>query len=407
MSWESDLRNIQFEIITGDRKIWHPLLIQKYEKNVEYNGTQYDFIDRAGSLFSRKLPKGRSYPIEFAFTGENNATDANSFESSARDSRSWTITHPFYGTLIVQPLNLKFDNTGLTTTVISCDVLETIVSNQPKTTPSNIDALMNQKDYTIEAVITSFVYMPKNINPNSVQKTLNLTQKIISIIKKTASFTSKEYALFQKYSKDAINAINNANALTDAVLTSLNNLIELPSILASDIGSRIKTIQTEFDYLLLNVNNLGTADYFDKILCNLTGSLVLTSQCNALTIANTNDFKTRNEVSVQIATLMANYNTFLKAIYSLEDEKFRPDHDILLNLHNLVYFTNLKLFEVIFEAKQERIFYVKTDTNLIVLTHRLYGLASEENIKYLKETNKIGISELLNIKKGREIIYYL
>ena len=77
MSWQDDIKNIPFEIVTGDGKKWELLLIPGYVKNVEYNGTQYDFIERAGSLFARRLPRGRSYPLEFAFKGEDNVKTAN------------------------------------------------------------------------------------------------------------------------------------------------------------------------------------------------------------------------------------------------------------------------------------------------------------------------------------------
>ena len=59
MSWSHDLHTIQFDIVTGDRRVWRPLLAQNYEKNVEYSGVQYEFINRVGSLFARRLPKGR------------------------------------------------------------------------------------------------------------------------------------------------------------------------------------------------------------------------------------------------------------------------------------------------------------------------------------------------------------
>ena len=54
MSWQNDIQNIKFEIITGDKKIYYPKLVQMYEKNISFNGTQYDFVNRDGSFFDRK-----------------------------------------------------------------------------------------------------------------------------------------------------------------------------------------------------------------------------------------------------------------------------------------------------------------------------------------------------------------
>ena len=48
-----------------------------------------------------------------------------------------------------------------------------------------------------------------------------------------------------------------------------------------------------------------------------------------------------------------------------------------------------------------------SDTNLIVLTHKYFGLdADDKNILAFKETNNIKNNELFKIPKGRVIKYY-
>ena len=66
------------------------------------------------------------------------------------------------------------------------------------------------------------------------------------------------------------------------------------------------------------------------------------------------------------------------------------------------------LFVIALSAKQERIEYISNDSNLISLTHRFLGLEpNDSTIDQFIRINKIGLNEFLQIKKGREIKYYV
>jgi len=56
---------------------------------------------------------------------------------------------------------------------------------------------------------------------------------------------------------------------------------------------------------------------------------------------------------------------------------------------------------------KKEVLFLEKDSNLIVLTHRFLGLASDENLEIFKRINKIGLSETYRIKKGRLITYYI
>ena len=49
----------------------------------------------------------------------------------------------------------------------------------------------------------------------------------------------------------------------------------------------------------------------------------------------------------------------------------------------------------------------EADTTPINLTHRFYGLDEDDvNLNRFIETNNIGLSEILIVKKDREVVYY-
>jgi hypothetical protein len=65
------------------------------------------------------------------------------------------------------------------------------------------------------------------------------------------------------------------------------------------------------------------------------------------------------------------------------------------------------LFDLAFDAQQERVVYLPKDSNLVLLTHKYMGLANDENMQRFREINNIKLKELFRIKKGRKIKYYV
>ena len=404
MSWRDDLSTIPFEIVTGDSKVWRPLLSQSYEKNIEYSGVQYEFINRVGSLFARRLPKGRTYPLEFSFTGGDNVKVANAFELSARDYRAWRVTHPFYGRMQVQPLSMKMVSNGLNSTAISCQVVESVDAKQPLAYPDYKDAI-EQKLELLQTIIYEF----GNIEPlsaNELQVMTNTVSKLGKMVERIVKLES-EYKQYREALNKALNEIDNAMAMTVGFIKAAQQLINLPASIASDIGTRFNMLKEALNSLKDNIEGIISGAYFKKLFYNLIGATVVSAMAKAVITQNSGDFETKADVEAYVNKLLAEYDDFLETLYGLEDEDFIPDHDVVLALHTLMCETVGSLYQVMFEAKQERVIYTERETNIIILAHRLYGLASDENIAKIKNTNKIGLSEILNIKKDRPIKYYV
>jgi len=409
MNWQNKLNNVKFQIITYGNISWYPFLITKFEKNIEFNGTQYDYIGKPGSFFVRKQPKGRSFPLEFAFQGEANQDDAYLFEQASRNSSSaWTIIHPFYGKILCHPLSLMMDSSGLNSTVIKCQVIETTVpTNQKYNVPSRVKvenlALLVNKN-ALALLKTSPINL--HINAKDLQKAVKQTT-IVGNIVSTVTKLDSEYKSYKKFISVATNELNNYSAITETYLTSIQSLISLPSIVASNIGSRINCLESLLTSTYNSILGVSKPTYFQNIFYNLLGVICVSKIASSLTVQNAGDFQTRSDVLFYINKLQADYGSFLTGLAGLEDVDYTPDHDLMFSLNEQVNNTCFYLYSILFEAKQERTFYCDKDTNVILLAHRFYGLASEENIKTIKENNKIGISELFNIKKNRAILYYV
>lgn len=409
MNWQNKLSDIKFKITTPGKRDWYPFLITNFEKNIEFNGTQYDYIGRPGSFFVRKQPKGRSFPLEFAFQGADNQSEAELFEQASRKSAAaWTIIHPFYGKIVCHPLSLSMNSSGLNSTVIKCQVIETTIpSTKLDKTPAkdkvkNLSLLVNNNANTL--LSTSTINM--HINAKDLQRAVKQTTIIGNIVSNVTKLDS-EYKSYKKFISVAENELNNYSAITTTYISAIQSAISLPSIVASNIGSRINCIENLLNSTFNSILGVAKPTYFQKIFYNLLGVICISKMADAVTVKNTGDFQTGVEILFYINKLQSDYGKFLSVLASLEGSDYTPDHDLMFSLNEQVNETCFYLYSIIFEAKQERTFYCDKDTNVILLAHRLYGLASEENIKTVKENNKIGLSELFNIKKGRSILYYV
>ena len=85
---------------------------------------------------------------------------------------------------------------------------------------------------------------------------------------------------------------------------------------------------------------------------------------------------------------------------------YNQNDENALSLDNIVNSALGNLFDIAFDAKQERTFLVEKDNNIVTLSHEFYG-PGDDNLDLFVLQNSIGLDEYLGLKKGRKIIYYV
>jgi hypothetical protein len=115
-----------------------------------------------------------------------------------------------------------------------------------------------------------------------------------------------------------------------------------------------------------------------------------------------------------IDKIVATYDDFLENLDSIQSENaatvlnYIPDGDVLFKLNEIVNLTISSLFEIALKAKQQRSFVLEEDSDLINLTHRLYGIdPSDNNMNELIANNQFGLDHYLVVKKNTVIYYYI
>ncbi len=407
MSWIDDLKT-PLTIKTGDGKSYSPLWVPT-KKQLGWQTTEFEYIDVPGAFVDRKLPKARRFPLDFVFTGDNHLVDAQAFETSANDPRPWTITHPYYGQLIVQPSEMDVDHTGYNVSRFTGTVVETITDQYPKGTDIPAGVISNGATNTNTALAYNY---GTNAKPAPTD---------VVVMQNARRFTYTTFIAITPpdIAAGMVNDFNRANAAINRLLLEplkaiqqLQQVIFAPAQLATSAPGRVTASAT----ILQNYSNYlrTTTVKSVKQLYEAIGGTALTAMAYAASTPLAGDYRTRRQVLAIADQLTASYALYLSVLDAMQTASasnpgsFVPSADGSYQLHQLISFTLSNLFNIASNARQERTFILEEDSNCILLTHRLYGLqADDSTLDLFMDQNNIGINELLLIRKGRKITYYV
>jgi hypothetical protein len=408
MSWLTLIQNDMI-IRTGDGEEYRPKWLNA-SKSVDYNISEFEFPGLQGTLVHREEVKGTRYALEIHFDGEDHLDIATAFEVSARDKRAWTIIHPFYGALIVQPAALNFANEIYNVTKITGTVIETITEDAPKTSVDPVNKISADKDAVDETFSVAFT---NDVEPTTedINNLSGTNEDLYNLGSKRVKLTVDAEEYFNLFNK-AEAAIINATAEPLAAIRQMNTALSYPAKFTDSVVNRLTTLIDQFNLLRTSIGTI-TSPSFKKIYENNAAALV-----SAMTVASSTpqagDYQNRDDVYRSVENILAAYNTYITDLDEMqtdngaEPDSYIPDADSLIALSDLMNYTLSNLFNIAIDAKQERTLILENDSNAILLTHRFYGLDEvDANLDTFLNNNNIGLNELLMIRKGRKLIYYV
>ena len=395
-------------IRTGDGTVYFPSWLNAI-KTKEWNIAEFEFIDVRGTLAKRGTNKGRRFNIEIYFQGDDHLDTASAFEKSADDPRAWRIEHPFYGSILCQPISLSFDNSVYNVSKITGVLVETIDESNPQVKKDPVDEINKKVTDLQDAFAGSFVDRSAKLTTVDIS---HLSSNVETINTKTK--TSIKLTLdFQEY----FNAFSTANAaiteLTSeplAAIRAVQSMVNAPALFADTVEARFNMLITQFDILIDTVRTIVTVG--DKFIFENNIGINMGAMCQA--VVTEPDYRNRNDVVKVIDRLTSKYEQLLETLDELQTDdggspdSFIPDAGSMQALSSLVATTVSQLFNIALNSKQERVIFLPEDTNLVLLTHKYYGLdAADENLEKMIFDNNIGLNELLQLKKNRRIAYYV
>lgn len=387
MSWKDNIENIEFTIVTGDNEIFKPLYASS-SQDLEFNISEFNFIELEGTLVTRKKVKSQKIPLNITFQGDDHIDISEKFLQSSKDPRYWTVTHPIIGEVYGHPASISKVNDDLNTVVFSIDFWETIRPGE----------VLSSKVYPLELIESKNIELIEfgslNLIPDQKPEFKSLVSKIESRYDTLINATNIDQ--FKGLLSGAMSGIDDLLKEPQKAIRNISQLIQFPAYIEGILKNRVKLIQAILNDIkeIFPDNNLNYSIFGGAVVSGIAQIILKPSE---------NDFITRNDVQVQFNNLADVYDNFLNDI---DNNNFQQDFQEAITLNEIIINTLYYLYDVSFDAKQERYDIVESDTNLILLTHKYMGLDKEDkNLNTFREINGIKNKNLFIVKKGRKITY--
>lgn len=409
MSWVTRVQQ-DISIELGDGRVFTPQYLNA-QYIQEYNLAVFNFPNVAGSLVRRREPKGRKFALEIYFQGDDHLDIAEDFRRSAADQRHWHITHPFYDDIRCQPQTLRFDNTKQNISKISGVVIETIPAVFPRGASLPADEINARKITLDETSAQNYAAQVEDLQSSEVT-TISQNVDVVESTTNDIIETQEEQVDFRNKVIAAQQAITNAIQEPLEAAREIQTVLNFPNQIVGNIRNRVNTLVEQLDRILVSLGAITGISRNQKVYYETSGVTLVSAACTA-TLVNA-EFDTRQDVDDVVNIILDMYNNFIENLDSLETDNqtepdsYTPNPQNMLELEQLTYLTLSNLFDIALETQQEHTIVNEADSNMIILTHRVYGLDNEdENIERFKRTNNIGLKEILLIKKDREIKYFI
>lgn len=404
MSWENRVIQGAYTSPSGERLTFDSGNVsQEFDKKT----TAFDPPTAKGTYVQDLGATGRRYPLVVFFWGADHDLEADKFLDMLSERGQGTLEHPFYGLKSVVPFGNIRRRDDLVTS-----------ANQ-----SAIQVLFFETD--------GIIFPNSLVDPRSeIENTLTEYNNAAS--EQTANDldlgNASKQVLFRNDYQELLNNTTNAletlgdqqnqiserfNTIKQSILTGLNilvgqpldlafqslQLIQEPARAVIEIEDRIESYIGLTELITEGYKNVN--DFYAKKLFSMSS---VTGQ--ALTLLN-GEFETKPSAIGAAEELLNQFD-----IVSVFSETGHTEFDQVdtgeayQQLQKLTALTAGFLVELSFNLKQEVSMTLDRDRNIVELVADLYG-DIDENLDFFINSNRLTGSEILELPRGRTVVYYI
>ena len=420
MSWIERINNIKLKITTGDGSEFFPLYKNaSFSRNM--SASVFNFNETDGSLVRRGKAESMKFPMTLYFQGDDNLNESERFNKASLDPRPLKITHTIYGDLLVQPINLNFDNSNDNVTIVTGVFFETIEDTFPESSISVKEDVLLSVEKAVSIGVENFD-IP---NPSAkLISTVNANVAQVSATNKLAAITDIDLQAVQNASNEAIRALTNISNDPVTFMNRMAVLLRTPSNFYTKVQSRLGILQESFDDLKTAIGTTSTSQeklYFETAGGVLISAIAEASVTEVQDIADDQqiennqiiDYNTRSEV-IQVADELKNslddyFNTIgdNQSDIDATPESYTPKQNGSNAIKEAVNKSSGQLIQIAIETRQERVYDIPESIGIVMLVHRLLGTTEDQSIQTFSENNNILMSEWIQIRPPRKVNYFV
>tara|TARA_R100000808_G_C2155423_1_gene167855 strand:- start:2935 stop:4179 length:1245 start_codon:yes stop_codon:yes gene_type:complete len=414
MTWEGRLKQAAYITPSGNRITFD---YEDVSMNVDKRTSAFEFPEVNGTYIQDNGHSGRRFPLNIFFWGSDYDLESNAFLDALLESGVGQLDHPIYGLRDVVPFGTieRIDNlkTAANQAIFQVLFWETTgiiyPTNQGDPTTGALGAI---KDFSegasgqfgdlldVDSAIEEVTFI------DAFQQVLKTTKNALQVVADTQDNVRRQF-----------NAINNAinesiEILVDTPITlafQTLELIQAPGRALTSITDRLEGYGNLVESLISG-NGVAVQSGNDSRVNNKFHTADLYAQgyvSGALISSVNNQFKTRTE-AINSADLL--FNMF-DQVTEWREENFTSleiidTGEAYQGLQEAVAITAGFLVQISFTLLQERRFTTDRSHTMVDLVGQLYG-EIDEQLDFFIDSNNLTGSEILEIPKGREIVYYV
>lgn len=411
MSWTDRLKEAAYISPSGER---YPFEFENVSNARSKKTTNFEFPDADGTFVQESGSTGRSFPLRCIFWGADYDQEADEFDAALFEAGTGKLEHPIYGTIDVVPTGTITRRDDLKTAGNQAIIEVTFMSTIGLIYPSAQNDPASEVIEAVEAFNTSqAAEFEENI-------------KLDSAVKK-ATFKNK-YNAFLDQVEGGLGAVADTvaevqsefNAINDSINRGIDVLIGQPLTLAFQTMQLIQAPARAFSLIsakldayknlamsLISDGNRGTSlspDVIDFYTKDLYAATYVTG--SVLSTVN-NQFETRADAIEAAAAVLDQFDK----VSAWKDANLTELEAIdtgaaYQQLQDAVALTAGFLVEISFSLKQERRIILDQARTIVDLAAELYG-SVDDNLDFLIDSNDFSGSEILELPKGKEVVYYV
>lgn len=414
MAWQDRIKEAAYTSPSGVRLTGD---FEDVRREIDKKTTGFNFPDADGTYVQDLGRTGRRYPFRWFFWGDDCDLEADAFEDALLEPGTGKLEHPIYGTVNVVPFGTITRRDDLKTAanqaIIEMTFWETIGLIYPTRQGDPAAAVLSAVDsYNItagEALAASLdlgTASERISFQNTYTAALDAAKSGLQGVADATDSVRQQFNTINASINEGIDTLVR-DPLTLASQTT--QLIQAPARAAAAISDRLAAYadlagalisgdgaDTSISYDSRTRNTFRTKDLYASTY--VTGSIVSTVN---------NQFETKTQAIAAAEDVLAQFDNLV----AWRDSMFADLDEIdtgetYQQLQEAVALTAGFLVEISFTLKQERRVVLDRARTIIDLAAELYGEVDPQ-LDFLIASNSLSGSEILELPRGREIVYYV
>lgn len=402
MSWLDRLKTSAYTAPDGTRIEFKT---DDISRNFEKKSTPFEFPDVDGTYVQDNGASGLRYPVEAYFTGDDCDVQAEQFEALLRQKGAGRLELPLYKIADVVPSGTvtRTDavKTAANVTKISVTFYETTLLVYPVSQVDPESEVLGGVEDSMGALADEVGGAVDLENPVSLATFKNNLKVLVTSVQNIIAPVQELKAQVMSKVDAVLTSIDGVGGDlgVGSLMTDLLDLMATPSQMFGKIKSTYNAYDAAIKNMLISVQDVpsfySTKTASRTMLAGLVVSVV------------------SSEIDTQgSAVEMAESLLQLEESITRWEEEQREQLGIIdasssyQSLQESVAITAGHLVQMSFTLKKERKIIVTRNRSLIDIVAELYGTV-DEKLDFFIDSNSLTGSEILEIPKGREVVYYV